>query len=67
MKFALDAAGKSVTANANAPVEAICPACGGRVKLRKRKLMGGGRTYYWRHQNQWGFKCRQRHTGHRNG
>jgi len=51
-----------VVASAEAPQEAICPACGGVVILRQRKLMNqGGYAYYWRHRDNRNRECAKRH------
>ncbi|MFL7839360.1 MAG: hypothetical protein ACK2T4_03005 [Candidatus Promineifilaceae bacterium] len=49
MRTALSEKGETIVAGSGMPEEAFCPYCGGRVILRKRRLMGGGVTYYWRH------------------
>jgi|GEM_PF-1740394 len=42
--------GTPITANSNAPTEAICPYCGAVLSLRSRLLMNSTeRTYFWRH------------------
>jgi hypothetical protein len=53
--------GRPVEASAAAPLEAICPYCQAVVTLRGRKLMGaGGKTYYWRHQQNSKLQCVKR-------
>ena len=50
MKTAVTSNGKPLVAAIGAPAHAICPKCGGLVKLRVRRLMANsGNTYYWRH------------------
>lgn len=50
MKTAVSSCGSIVAASLGAPVQAICPKCGGVVILRVRRLMAnGGNSYYWRH------------------
>jgi hypothetical protein len=51
MKTALADNGETVVAGKDMPDHAKCPYCGGQVTLRKRRLMGGGVTYYWRHDD----------------
>lgn len=52
MKIALLPDGVKVTADPEAPQEAVCPFCGGTVILRRRKLMNdAGYAYYWRHRD----------------
>lgn len=51
MKTAEDGNGHELAAGEDSPPEAICPACGRTVTLRKRRLMNNrGYTYYWRHR-----------------
>jgi uncharacterized membrane protein len=49
MKAALSDDGEIIIAGTSMPEQANCPFCGGRVTLRRRRLMGGGITYFWRH------------------
>jgi len=50
MKTAVSSCGHVVAASELAPIEAICPKCGGLVILRMRRLMANsGNSYYWRH------------------
>jgi hypothetical protein len=51
------AEGQPVRASADSPEEAICPACGGAVRKRKRRAMGGWVTYFYRHERGTGEKC----------
>jgi len=61
MKTALTPDGNPIEASADAPPEAICPYCRAVVTLRGRKLMGnGGKTYYWRHQQNSKLQCIKR-------
>lgn len=48
---------KTVTAGPDAPKEARCPVCGGRVVLRRR-----GQTRYYRHADGEGPECSRRFT-----
>jgi len=53
--------GKPLTATAQAPKEAICPICGGKLKLRSRKAMNTCKaTYFWRHLANQNRHCRAR-------
>ena len=45
--------GQPVQADADSPEEAVCLACGGTVKKRKRRTMDGQVTYY-RHEREAG-------------
>ena len=46
-----------VLAGPDSPETAVCPSCGGLVKKRKRRKMGGGMTYFYRHKTGVGEKC----------
>lgn len=61
MKTAVSVAGKPLVAAGTAPKTAICPNCGGTVILRRRRLMGGSVTYYWRHRDNRRMDCYERH------
>ncbi|HIE37945.1 MAG TPA: hypothetical protein EYP77_02565 [Anaerolineae bacterium] len=50
MRKAVTTDGEPVTAGPDAPGEARCPTCGGRVVLRRRGD-GGRETWYYRHVN----------------
>ena len=53
-----------VTAGPDSPDVATCPACGGIVKKRKRRKMGGGITYFYRHKTGVGEKCPLRYRAY---
>lgn len=36
-------------ASPTAPLTALCPDCGGPVRLRSRRQMSGVKSYFWRH------------------
>lgn len=62
MQLAQTTEGKKVTATANAPKEAICPQCGGKLTLRSRKAMNNCKaTYFWRHRSNQNRHCSARH------
>jgi hypothetical protein len=66
MKLAQTPDGKLVEATVAAPKEAICPHCGGTLKLRSRRAMNNGKaSYYWRHRSNQNRNCsgRQRPIG----
>ena len=45
----------------DAPKEAICPRCGGKLTLRSRKAMNNcQQTYFWRHRPNQNRQCRDR-------
>jgi hypothetical protein len=46
MKLAQTLEGKLIEAAAEAPKQAICPCCGGIVRLRSRRTMGNGKVVY---------------------
>jgi uncharacterized protein with PIN domain len=46
-----------VSASPDAPEEAVCPACGGAVRKRKRRTMGAQVTYFYRHERGTGKEC----------
>jgi hypothetical protein len=61
MKTALLSGGKEMPASAEAPKHALCPVCGYKVTLRKRRLMNDrGYVYYWRHAVGGDLSCRAR-------
>jgi hypothetical protein len=49
--------GKTVQAGPDSPDVATCPACGGIVEKRKRRMMSGQVTYFYRHKAGEGPKC----------
>ncbi len=49
-----------VAAMADAPVQALCPHCGGGVTLRHRKQMNGHISYFWRHVDSHNRSCQAR-------
>jgi hypothetical protein len=55
-----------LAASPDAPEQAICPYCGGRLTLRRRQRMGGGCSYFWRHLDNEQRRCngRSRPTRH---
>ncbi len=62
MQLAQTIDGKTVPAAADAPKEAICPRCGGKLTLRSRKAMNNcQQTYFWRHRPNQNRQCRARH------
>ena len=52
--------GRLVVAGPVSPEKALCPACGGAVKKRKRRRMDGQATYFYRHQREVGEECPRR-------
>jgi len=50
MQIALNYHNDKIIAGPDAPLRAICPACGAPVELRKRTAMDGSLTWYWQHQ-----------------
>ncbi|NLE45676.1 MAG: hypothetical protein GX620_13220 [Chloroflexi bacterium] len=53
--------GRLVTAGPDAPLEAVCPACGGVVIRRKRRGGDGEYTYFYRHQDGVEMRCPRRY------
>jgi hypothetical protein len=50
-----------LAASASSPPEATCPACGGAVVLRRRKVMkNSDLIYYWRHEKNQNRACSAR-------
>jgi hypothetical protein len=49
--------GRLVQAGPDSPGTALCPACGGVVRKRKRRRMDGGTTYFYRHDSGEGEGC----------
>jgi hypothetical protein len=62
MKYAVDAAGSPVRAEASAPLQALCPYCGGPMILRCRRQSSrpGDVTYFWRHKDNINLDCQAR-------
>ena len=61
MKTACLRNGESIVADVDAPDIAYCPACGGDLVLRSRRLMvTGENTYFWRHANNSNLRCQER-------
>ncbi|MEW5988927.1 MAG: hypothetical protein AB1791_20065 [Chloroflexota bacterium] len=61
MKTAQTTDGKLVEATAAAPLQAICPRCGGLLTLRHRRTMDNGTmTYFWRHSSNVNRHCSAR-------
>jgi len=54
--------GRLVVAGPDSPEVAQCPACGGEVHKRKRRLMDGSVTYYYRHKQGVGKRCPRRYS-----
>ena len=56
---AVDEAGFPVRAEADAPAQARCPHCGGRLTLRCRQRSSrvGDVTYFWRHEDNASLDC----------
>jgi hypothetical protein len=58
MKTAKTSKGETIDASATSPKEAICPYCGGTVKLRSRRAMNNQKvSYFWRHGNNKNPNC----------
>ncbi len=53
--------GRLIVADPDSPDVARCPACGGEVHKRKRRLMGGGVIYFYRHKQGIGNNCTRRY------
>lgn len=53
--------GKLVVAGPDAPEEALCPDCGGKVRVRHRARMDGETTYFYRHIQGEGKNCPRRY------
>jgi hypothetical protein len=49
--------GRLVQADPDSPEIAECPACGGEVHKRKRKVGRDGHTYFYRHRAGVGDDC----------
>jgi len=61
MKVACTTNGEQVIANPTAPLQAVCPVCGGTLNLRSRQTMNNGqKTYYWRHRGNRDTHCSAR-------
>jgi DNA-directed RNA polymerase subunit RPC12/RpoP len=61
MEIAITREGKEILASVDSPKEALCPLCGHKVVLRKRRLMNkGGTIYFWRHVDGGSLSCRAR-------
>ena len=54
--------GRIVQAGPDSPEKAQCPACGGTVSKRKRRTMGGGVVYFYRHDAGQGQGCPRRYN-----
>ncbi|MBK7896871.1 MAG: hypothetical protein WAS33_23995 [Candidatus Promineifilaceae bacterium] len=68
MKIAQLPDGTAVAASENAPLEAICPHCGGVLLLRQRRTMTKSVVaFFWRHADNQNLHCqaRQRTGGER--
>lgn len=64
MKTAVSRSGEVIIAGAGVQDTATCQFCGCKVTLRKRRLMGGGVTYFWRHVANSGAQCPKRSGPH---
>jgi hypothetical protein len=53
--------GELVVASPESPDVALCPACGGEVRKRKRKTLGGRATYFYRHKTGVARGCPRRY------
>jgi hypothetical protein len=49
-----------LAASPDAPKQAICPHCDGRLTLRRRQRMDGGYAYFWRHLDHSNRQCNGR-------
>ena len=54
--------GQTVSAGPGSPDVATCPACGGVVEKRKRRMMSGQVTYFYRHKADEGKDCPLRYN-----
>ncbi len=54
--------GQLIQADPDSPEEAQCPACGSTVTKRKRRRMGKGITFFYRHVQGQGGECLRRYT-----
>jgi len=62
MKTAVTSHGEPVLAGPDAPESALCPYCGGPLRLRQRRTMDNHLTYFWRHQDNHHLHCQKRST-----
>ena len=61
MKIACSRNGETIVADVNAPDIAYCPTCGSDLVLRRRRLMvTGEKTYFWRHASNRNLRCQER-------
>jgi len=60
MQVALNDHNDKIIAGPDAPLQAICPACGAPVELRKRTAMDGSLTWYWQHRANANLDCPRR-------
>ncbi|GAB4152380.1 MAG: hypothetical protein Fur0021_17090 [Candidatus Promineifilaceae bacterium] len=61
MKIARLLNGEPIVADVDAPDTAYCPTCGGDLVLRRRRLMVTGESsYFWRHANNSNLRCQER-------
>jgi hypothetical protein len=49
--------GELIQAGPDSPEVAQCPACGGEVRKRRRKVGRDGHTYFYRHRRGVGDEC----------
>ncbi len=54
--------GQLVRAGPHSPEKGRCPSCGGTVSKRKRRVMGGSVTYFYRHDAGEGHGCPLRYN-----
>jgi len=66
MKTALSDTGEPIIAGDGMPEKAVCPFCGNRVTLRRRRQMNGDVTYFWRHVEHSSRSCRSRSKPYKN-
>jgi hypothetical protein len=48
---------ETISAGPDSPDVATCPSCGGVVEKRKRQMMSGQATYFYRHKAGEGQDC----------
>lgn len=66
MKQAQTLQGQPIEASPQAPPEAICPYCGGRLQLRHRHAMNKRDiAYFWRHASNSQKRCAARFSPNR--
>lgn len=66
MRFAHTPNGQPIAAGPTAPIQAVCPRCGGVLTLRYRHGMDRTTlTYFWRHASNDNRHCSARNGPHR--